>query len=65
MIENMIQKLEYLNRKSEILLMPPTMAKNMPQINKFIQLVREFRMELHKTKTSLERLKKERELLAS
>jgi hypothetical protein len=58
MLENMIQKLEYLNRQSEILLIPPTAAQNRHEINQFIQLVKEFRMELHKTKTSLERLKK-------
>ncbi|HXG73785.1 MAG: hypothetical protein QXG67_04840 [Candidatus Nitrosotenuis sp.] len=60
MIESMTQKLEYLNRQSEILLMPPPTTQKMPQINEFIQLVREFRQELQKTQTSLERLKKKK-----
>jgi hypothetical protein len=58
MIENMIQKLEYLNKQSEILLIPPATAQNRHKITEFIKLVKEFRLELHKTKMSLELLKK-------
>lgn len=58
MIENMIQKLDYLNRQSEILLKPPTTAQNMPQLGEFIKLVKEFRLELSNTRTNLELLKK-------
>ncbi len=61
MIENMIQKLEYLNRQSEILLKPPTTAQNMSQIGEFIKLVKEFRLELSNTRTNLELLKKRME----
>lgn len=60
MIENMIEKLEYLNRQSEILLKPPTNAQNVPEFGEFIKLVIKFREELYKTKTALEKLKKER-----
>lgn len=60
MIANMIEKLEYLNRQSEILLKLPTNAQNVPEFGEFIKLVIEFRRELHKTKTALEKLKKER-----
>lgn len=58
MIENMIQKLEYMHRQSEILLTPPKTAQNRHEISEFIKLVIKFRLELHKTKTNLERLKK-------
>jgi hypothetical protein len=57
MIESMIQKLEYLNKQSEILL-TPIMVQNRREFGEFIKLVIEFRVELQKTKTSLERLKK-------
>lgn len=57
MIERMIQKLEYLNKQSEILL-TPIMVQNRREFGEFIKLVIAFRVELQKTKTSLERLKK-------